>query len=44
MPLAHSNGPRWIRKQNVSVEKRLRGIGPIRDFLARLFRRPPARP
>jgi hypothetical protein len=39
MPLAHSNGPRWIRSQNVSNEQRLRGIEPIRAFLARLFGR-----
>jgi hypothetical protein len=44
MPLANSNGPRWIRDQNVSVDKRLRGIGPIRTFLARLFGRTPAAP
>jgi len=44
MPLANSNGPRWIRSHNVTTERRLRGITPIREFLARLFRRRPARP
>ncbi len=41
MPLANSNGPSWIRSQNVSVDKRLRGIAPIRLFLARLLGRAP---
>jgi len=42
MPLANSNGPKWIRPQNVAAEKRLRGIAPIRAFLAALLmgRRP----
>jgi len=44
MPLANSNGPRWIRQQNVAVERRLRGIEPIRVFVARLFGRAPAPP
>jgi hypothetical protein len=39
MPLAHSNGPRWIRSQTASADKRLRGIAPIRTFLARLLGR-----
>jgi len=38
MPLANSNGPRWIRAQHVAAEKRREGLGPIRAFLARLFR------
>jgi hypothetical protein len=44
MPLANSNGPRWIRAQNAAVDQRLRGIEPIRAFLARLFRRTPESP
>jgi len=39
MPLADSNGPRWIRAQNAATEKRSRGLGPVRDFLLRLFGR-----
>jgi hypothetical protein len=37
MPLANSNGPRWIRPQKVAAEKRLQGIAPIRDFLRALL-------
>jgi hypothetical protein len=37
MPLANSNGPRWIRPQTVASEKRLRGIAPIRRFLIGLL-------
>jgi hypothetical protein len=44
MPLANSHGPRWIRAQNMSVDNRLRGIAPIRTFLARLFGRAPTPP
>ena len=39
MPLAHSDGPRWFRSQNVSNDERLRGFGLIREFLARIFGR-----
>jgi len=37
MPLANSNGPRWIRPQTVASEKRLRGVAPIREFLVALL-------
>jgi hypothetical protein len=37
MPLASSNGPRWIRTQNVAAGKRIRGIAPIRRFLQALL-------
>jgi hypothetical protein len=39
MPLANSNGPKWVRPQTVATEKRLRGIAPIRRFLAAIFGR-----
>jgi len=39
MPLASSNGPRWIRSENAAGERRRRGLWPVVFWLASLFRR-----